>query len=355
MTVALLGPATSIHLINWANSLSQSGVNIHVISQHPAPDHFFDRILLHWLPYSGSTGYLANVFSLRRLLRIIKPDILHAHFASGYGTLARLSAYHPFILSVWGSDIYVFPRKNWLARAWLAKNLKSADVLLSTSNAMASATSLLCGIMPRITPFGIDLDQFSPSNESSEPFIVSVRALEDIYGIDILLKAFSIVVKKYSNKLLLRIIGEGSKKQELMQLATSLGVGDKVVFMGRLAHEDIPSAMRGARLFAVLSRSESFCVAALEAQSMGIPVVASAVGGLPEVVIDGRTGFLVPPEDYGAAADRIFLLLADMEIRKCMSSEARTFVAEYFEHGSCINRMVEIYKETLHGKCLCER
>jgi len=99
-------------------------------------------------------GYLTNAALLRRRVQELEPDLVHAHYVSGYGTLATLLAPHPLVLSVWGSDIYEFPSTSPL-HAWLIRrNLRKADLILSTSQAMAHRTRCFTNQEIRITPFG---------------------------------------------------------------------------------------------------------------------------------------------------------------------------------------------------------
>ena len=132
--VALLGAANSVHLQRWACGLAQRGLRVSVITQH-ADDALAlpTDVQRHALPRCGAAGYFTNAPALRRLLRRLAPDLLHAHYASGYGTTAALAGFHPLVLSVWGSDVYEFPQRSRWARRWLVHNLRCADMVTSTS------------------------------------------------------------------------------------------------------------------------------------------------------------------------------------------------------------------------------
>src|SRR5690554_1384949 len=163
MKIILMSAASSIHTIRWANGLSEAGHEVHVISQHPVEDSFDPAVVVHLLPFRGALGYFTIVPAVRKLLKEIQPDIVNAHYASGYGTTARLVDYRPWVLSVWGSDVYDFPHKSFVHKWLVKKNLLGADAIASTSRCMAEETRSL---VPKlgdidITPFGVDMESYS--------------------------------------------------------------------------------------------------------------------------------------------------------------------------------------------------
>ena len=360
MKVILLSSATSIHTIQWAKYLIQQGLDIHIVSQHPSASDFPDSIPVTLLPYKGFLGYFFNVFALRKILKEIKPDILNVHYASGYGTTARLANFHPYVLSVWGSDVFEFPYRSFFHKNLLKKNLNSADVIASTSLSMAKQTQLFVDHKKiEITPFGVDLEKFNPTNFVRDVNIQTicigtVKTLKQVYGIDVLLNALSIVYKdiknefpEISNQLNFKIVGGGTDMDELKKLAVELGIDHLTHFTGPVSHEDVPSELSRLDIYVALSRQESFGVAVVEAQAMGVPVVVSNVGGLPEVVQNGKTGFIVDSENPQQAADAIKILILNTELRQSMSIDARNFAHLNFSWQSCAKKMSDVYQNTL--------
>lgn len=360
MRIALLGNASSIHLSKWAESLSNSGCEIHLISMQP----FISAnkgVTYHHLPFPSPFGYLLNLIELKKLLQTIKPDILHAHYATGYGTLAVLTGFHPFILSVWGSDIFVFPNKSFL-HLWLLKhNLSVPDCVCSTSQAMAEAMYKILPVTEKtqITPFGIDVRNFVPQQKNKidgKLVIGTIKRLHSLYGVDVLIKAFSILLnslplsQREQNATTLMIVGGGPDQQILQDLAKCCGVADAVNFVGEVPHSSVSEYLGKMDIFCALSRSESFGVAVLEASSCGVPVVVSNVGGLPEVVVDGVTGFIVPPDDPVSAADKIHSLIADAQLRESMGRKGREFVIDNYDWDACVKIMLGIYAEVAKNK-----
>lgn len=360
MRVVLLSSATSIHTIQWVNHLAELGLDVHIISQHPAALGIPQHIPVHILPFKGFLGYFFNAFALRKILKEIKPDLLNVHYASGYGTTARLVNFHPYVLSVWGSDVFEFPYRSFFHKWLLGKNLDSADVIASTSLSMASQTKLYTSHKNiEITPFGVDLNKFNsfkyPQLNTEFITIGTVKTLKHVYGIDILIKAFAILYKELQaedaalcSKLQFRIVGGGADVDNLKLLASDLGILHLIEFVGAVTHNQVPEELSKLDIYVALSRQESFGVAVVEAQAMGVPVIVSNVGGLPEVVKHGQTGFIVESENPQQAANMIKKLILDGELRQSMSVQARQFAHTHFSWQTCAKKMSQVYQNTLN-------
>ena len=359
--IVFLASASSIHTLQWVRYLRSEGLDVHVVSQHLASNDFPKDLPLTLLPYKGFLGYFLNVFALRKLLKDLKPDLVNVHYASGYGTTARLASFHPYVLSVWGSDVFEFPYRSFLHKSLLEKNLKSADVIASTSLSMEKQTKLFLKNKEsiEITPFGVDFEKFDSSKylKSNTDIITigTVKTLKHVYGIDILLKALSILHTELQvenavlcSKLQFRIVGGGPDIDNLKQLAADLGILYLIDFIGAVPHEEVPKELSKLDIYVALSRQESFGVAVVEAQAMGLPVVVSNVGGLPEVVQHGKTGFIVESENPQQAAGMIKKLILDIELRKSMSVQARQFVHTHFSWQTCARKMSKVYQNTLN-------
>lgn len=357
MKLALLGAASSIHTIRWANAFVSRGIDVHLITQHDPLSGLDNRVVVHRLPISVKAGYILNAFHARRILAKLQPDIVNAQDASGYGTLAMLCGVGPLLLSVWGSDVYDFPNKTPVHHWLIAKNLKAADAIGSTSNAMARVVER---IHPHhkvfITPFGIDENTFAPRvdwetrRDDNAISIGTVKTLSPKYGIDTLLQAFAIVGKRRSEHaapILLEITGGGPEEGRLRALAHQLGIAAMVRFHGPVVHDRVVGKLHDLDVYVALSRSdsESFGVAILEAGACGLPVVVSDADGPAEVTVDGVTGFVVPKDDPKAAAERIEQLIQDAVLRQRMGDAGRQHVLDNYTW----ERSVDLMIAALHG------
>lgn len=298
-------------------------------------------------------AYLKVLPLLWRTIREFRPDVVHAHYASSYGLLGALTWFKPFVVSVWGSDIYTFPRRS-LLHSWLIKFvLFRAGKVLSTSHAMASETRKYTQKSIVVTPFGIDLQVFKPTTVSSlfspsDIVVGTVKTLEEKYGIEYLIRAFHQVRSRNPDlPLKLLIVGGGTLEEYLKKLVAELNLGDCTVFTGRVPFEAVQEYHNMLSVYVALSvcDSESFGVAILESGACAKPVIVWNVGGLPEVVEDGVTGIVVPVRDIDATVAAIESLVLDEELRQGMGRAGRARVQCQYDWNSSVGQMITIYED----------
>jgi glycosyltransferase involved in cell wall biosynthesis len=222
---------------------------------------------------------------------------------------------------------------------------------------MAKEVVRLVGIRPKVIPFGVDVAQFSPlpKSPSNRVLIGTARRFLPRYGLDVLIKAFGSLVAEEGfgvepSSLDLMLVGDGPQKPELLRLAKAMGVDARISFPGYIRHQELPSVMRQMDIFVVPSRSESFGVAALEASACGLPVVASKVGGLPEVVQHEVTGLLFASEDVQALAGALAKLAAAPDLRHKMGQAGRQWVVQQYSWGQSVDQMESLYRQFLTSR-----
>lgn len=321
--------------------------------QDPGRQYYSPNVKIHVCPQHGLSGYITGACWLHRLEGHLNPDVVNVHYATGYGTLARMARLStPVLLSVWGSDVYDFPMRNRICE-WLVRgNLASATQLASTSVAMAGVAGQYApGREISITPFGVDTDRFVPveRQSSGKTRIGTVKSMSAVYGIDDLITAFSMVAKNHPEAEL-HLYGDGPDAVKLQALAESLGVAGSVVFHGAIPHEEVPAALNEMDVFAALSpQIESFGVAIIEAGACGLPVVVSDVDGPAEVVENDATGIIVPRRDPEAAAGAINRLLEDEDVRRAMGAAGRAHVVAEYSWRRSLDLMERAYADTILG------
>ena len=365
MRILFLADINSIHTQRWAIALKKRGAIIGVFSLNPVhsgnPDldgiqvfcpAQFKRDLSHDGLFT-KMKYLTLLTKVRKCIRSFSPDIVHAHYASSYGILGSLSRFHPFILSVWGSDVFDFPRRSFLTRFLLRFNFRNADQILSTSHVMAEETRKYTPKKILITPFGIDTTLFKPDKTgqpsmSDSIIIGTTKALEPEYGIEYLIRAFGYLKEKHPDlSLKLIIAGGGSLEQDLKNLVVTLNLEKEVIFAGKIPHDAIPAFLNQLDIYAALSISESFGVSIIEASACELPVVVSSAGGLKEVVEDGITGLLVKPEDPIETVTAVEKLLINEDLRKEMGRNGRNRVKKMYNWTDNVDEMLKIYQHFL--------
>jgi glycosyltransferase involved in cell wall biosynthesis len=354
MKVVLISAASCIHTTRWANGLVTKGLDVHLISAHDLSHDLDYRVKYHPLKIKSPWGYVFGAFEVRQLLKKIQPVLVNAHYATGYGFLARLVGFKPILFSVWGSDVYDFPEKSFLHRWLLKGNLKSADAIASTSHCMAQKTAeTFQHKNVFITPFGIDekLFFFSQKPDELQDKIVlgTVKTLKDVYGVDVLIKAFGQAWKKLGkpSNIVLEISGEGPDLEALHKLGYSLGISEQITFHGQVEHANVPRMLNRLDIYCAFSRAESFGVAILEASACEKPVIVSDADGPAEVTLNGKTGLVVPKEDVEASANAIIKLIQDEKLRNKMGKAGRAHVLEHYTWGKSLNLMLDAYSKIL--------
>lgn len=348
--IVILGEERSIHVRRWTLSLRSRGHRVDLVTLREDPLNDIGGISLH----AGRKLFYANkIWRLRKIIKELRPDILHAHQAASYGFLASFVNHPRKILSIWGDDIVVFPTKNIFFEMIFRHSLKKAKRITCTSEFLKNKAISYGYGQERIAviPFGIDLNKFAipqrPLNRAVRLGIA--KGFIAKYGIVYLLRAFQQVVNSGRNVELI-LAGRGDQEDEYKQLAISLGLKEQTTFLGLLKHDKIPEFLAGIDIFVMpsISDGESFGVAALEASASGLPVVATRVGGVPEVVIDNKTGILVDRCDSDQLAVAIDKLIDDAGLRIRMGLAGREFVEKNYRWENNVEAMENLYLEMMN-------
>jgi len=201
-----------------------------------------------------------------------------------------------------------------------------------------------------VIPYGVDLDLFAPatraeSREESRPIVAGAASrLSPEKGFEHLLRAAA-MLRERGVAIDVVLGGDGPARERLQRLSRDLGIAEHVEFAGELAHEDVPALLRRLDLFVMPSTWEGFGVSALEASAMALPVVASDIHGIPDVVVDGKTGMLVPPANPQALASALETLAADGAVRRTMGAAGRAFVERNYRWQDNARLMETLYAE----------
>ncbi len=352
MKIMFIAPANSIHTVRWVNALAERGNEVHLVSlpnHQQEQDKIVSNVFVHYLSMGGTKGYYLDALEIRKLAKKMQPDVINAHYASGYGTLVRIARLPKVILSVWGSDVYDFPYEGKLKKSIIKRNLNYATKIASTSKVMAEQVCCLIGNREiSVTPFGVDTEHFKKVDIKEKGiFTVGiVKTLAPKYGIDTVIRAFDNFLDLAGNgvKARLLIYGCGEQKIELSQLCKELNISSKVFFEGYIPNWNVPSVLNRFDIACFGSRSESFGVSAVEAMACEIPVIATKVAGFQEVVRDGETGILVDVDDAQAMADAMKKLYDDKELREQYGKAGRKRVQNLYNWNENVDEMITLYR-----------
>lgn len=357
MRICFLAPANNYHTKKWCKWFSEQGHEVHVVS---FIDSDVSNVTIHYINTGTDVGasdmsklkYLTKARAVKKTVDAINPDVINVHYATSYGTVAALAGLKKYVLSVWGSDVYDFPKKSKLHKALLKFSLSRAAYLFSTSQAMADETHKYTKKKIEITPFGVDMELFNPDKRTrkmDDYFVVgTVKALTPKYGIDYLLKAVAIIKKEHPEiPIQLRIAGKGEQETQYKNLAKDLGINQITTWLGFISQEDAAKEWANMDLAVVPStlESESFGVSAVEAEACGTPVIISNIPGLMEATLPGVTSVVVPRKNEEALAKAIVELYNTSEKRLSLGIEGRKFACSTYELNKCFDKTQSNFKE----------
>ena len=352
MKILLLGNSQSSHTIKWVKGLHARGVEV-ILFSFDKPNgqtiQELEGVKVSLGRYDGKVPrhyYFIRIFELWNLYKSEKPDIVHAHFLSLYGIIRLILPFKKFFISVWGSDIFMVPRKSKIHRFLITKALRKADRIFSTSQIMKVEIQKYVDKDVEVIPFGIDTGHFKPLQVKKDQTVFkvgAVKSLYPIYGLDNLIKA-AVTVKNRFPEISLSIYGDGPQKATLQSLINSLDAMDYIKLEGRVSHQDVPLKLSELDLFCNLSHEESFGVSVLEASACEVPVLVTNVGGLPEVVKDEVTGRLVK-DDLESIITIFEYCIESIQNGVQWGVNGSKFVTENYEWEISLDKMIKNYIE----------
>lgn len=293
-----------------------------------------------------------TVIQLVHMIRQNNIQIIHTHNPSPhfYGALAGMLTRCPVINTKHGRNYPTEKKKVWLNRF--------ATLLSNKVVAVSQDAADVCIEIEKIPPSkvhvilnGVDTRLFCPSESAKtdglQPIQVGIVArLSAEKDHKNLLQASQYLAEKGAC-FHLNIIGDGPLRNELEEDVNSLGISSHVTIMGM--RRDIPELLKKMDIFVLSSTTEGISLTLLEAMATGLPVVATRVGGNPEVVVDGSTGFLVPPKDPVCMAEKLFQLVRNRTLRDEMGIQGRRRVLEKFSLTETVRAYEELYYTVLKG------
>lgn len=302
---------------------------------------------------------------LDRVVERYRPDVVHTHMAKG-GALGRVAARRrgvPAVLHTFHGHVlegyFASPanRAFLLAERWLAKR---TDRLVAVSSATRDELLALRVGRPeqwRVVPLALDLEPITAARISPReararlglpeaPTVGIVGRLVPIKDHELFLRAAALVASQRTDVSFV-VAGDGPSRTTL-EAEGSRRLGARVRFLGWV--EDLPTLYAALDVVTLTSRNEGTPVALIESAAAGRPVVATDVGGVRDVVREAETGFLVPPGNPEALADRIVAVLSDANLAARMGAEGRRRIAASFSPGPAVQQMVGIYEEVLAAR-----
>lgn len=290
------------------------------------------------------------------LLRELRPDVVHVQCVScnaAYALMAKEAQEIPLLVTLQGEltmdATQLFQRSAWAQRT-LRASLNEADVVTACSGqTLREAQTWFAQSFRergRVIYNGISPDDAcgAEAHQHPRPYMLAIGRHVAQKGFDVLLQAMVRLIRARGVSHDLILAGDGAEYSPLKALAHELGLSDRVTFTGRIEHAQAVRLFAGCSFFVLPSRHEPFGIVNLEAMAAGKAVIASNVGGVPEVVIDGETGLLVPPENVEALAAAMDRLIDDEPLRHRLGEAGRKR-APRFAWPMIADQYLEIYHE----------
>ncbi len=316
---------------------------------------FLAKLQLHFL-------VKAELFALWSVARKEKPDLIHAHWILPQGFTAAIVSKIlgiPVVVTAHAGD--VFPLNNFLFRSVSRVALNSAAAITVNSAFTKSAVAKITKKPISIIPMGVDLKLFSSASSAAAAavrkkysvkgkMLLFVGRLAEKKGVTYLISAMAAVAKQNPG-IKLVVVGDGPEKQALEQQVQKLSLSASVAFAGSVSNSDLPAYYKAADIFvlpSIVTKSgdtEGLGVVLLEAVAAGVPVIASNVGGIPDIVVDKKTGILVEQKNPGQLVSAITLLLKNSSLRKKLSGEALKHIRMNFDWDRVASYFKAVYED----------
>jgi len=309
--------------------------------------------LLKQFPYT-----LALASKMAEVARMKELQVLHVHYAIPFAAAALLAKQIvpeldlKIVTTLHGTDITLVG-KNPSFRPMTSLTIENCDAITAVSYYLKEETYREFKVKRDIDVIYnfIDPDRHSSSIPECVPplqcpeifTLMHISNFRPIKRVGDVIRIFARFLEKKNARLVM--VGDGPDAGMACQLATELGVADRVKFVGVV--DDVASILQAANVLLLPSESESFGLVALEAMASGVPVVASNVGGIPEVVEHGVTGFLAPVGDVDKMAQYALKILSDCSICQMFSEAARQRALAFFDYNNIIPKYEAIYERVL--------
>lgn len=298
----------------------------------------------------------ASLFKIRKLIRTIKPDILHAHYLTDYGLIGYLLHFPIFVVTVWGSDILVTPKTSWFHPIMAKFILNSSKLVTGDSNTVRNACLQYCNQPEKIIviQWGINLSLFPKRidnhAEQKKITILSSRGFAPIYNIDTIIHSIPFVIKTHTNiKYLLK--SQYERNFELEQIAESLDVIKYIDFVyGDIIYKKLIELYYTSDIFISVPSSDSSSISLLEAMASGLPVIVSDIPANHEWITEGWNGFIVPVRNPEKLAQAIIHMIENPDLMRLFGERNAQIIRMRADREKHMAHMEDLYKQLLENK-----
>jgi glycosyltransferase involved in cell wall biosynthesis len=357
-----------IHTRRWVTWFARRGHTVCLLADVPLKENWLDVpvIDLSKFFYARYIRFPIWTLWLKRFLRQWHPDVLHAHRINSAGWMAAASGFHPYVITPWGTDIFVQPHQSWVAQLLARYALGNADLITTTSHAMwedAVKLNARTDVL-RYVHFGVEMDIFKPdlmiisekknlrrslSIPENVRVILSPRAVTPIYNLDIILQSIPLVRARFPEAFFVFIDynSDMDYKNQLNKISTDLKLEPYIHWIPQTGSRSDMAELYNLSdvIVSVASTDGSTPISILEAMACGKPVVCTDLPQTREYVTNNENGLLVPNREVTALAEAIILLLEQPHKAIEFGRKAHQVVVEKADSEQEMRRMESIYYE----------
>ena len=363
MKILFLADGSSEHTNNWIQYFANAGHQIGLISMKEFPFKLVDNLTIYTIPsaiLSKETifSYLANIimnpFRVKKIIREFNPDIIHAHYLTDYGLLGYFVHFPLFVVTVWGSDIFVSPKTSFFDKIMAKKILNSAKLITCDSQTAKNECLKYCEHPEKIKviQWGLNLAVFpsrkQKGNNCAEITVLSTRNFNPNYNIDTIIEAIPFVIEKYPKiRVILKNYG-GKKILDLKHLAHSLMVIEYIEFIDKiLEYNDLLDLINSADIFISVPTSDSSSIDLQEAMACGLAVIVSDISANHEWIIDGWNGFIVPLRNPEKLALAIIQLIENPDLMLLFGRRNLQIIKDRADREKHMKYMENLYQKLI--------
>ncbi len=349
------------HDHRFLSALANTQYEVYYLRLERRPSQLEDRSIpwkvkqINW--YGGNkTAQLKDspqlLFGLRKVIREINPDLIHAGPIQSCALLVALLRFQPLISMSWGYDLLHDADRNWIWRKATEYTLRCSNLLITDCETVSRKANLLGMSLEKLVtfPWGVDLNTFTldnyPPANVDQFTLLSTRGWEAMYGVDILAKAFVKAANQHPG-LRLIMLGNGSLSGYLHDIFTQAGLLDRILLPGQVRQVDLPQYYHMADLYLSASHIDGSSVSLMEALACGRPVLVSDIPGNREWVEPGIHGWWFKDGDVDDLAQMINEAASQPETLSKMSREARKLAEEKADWKENFPLLLEAYETAL--------
>ncbi len=356
MRICFISTGNFSHIGPYLDYFKQASHDVHFVCLSPGPERNVPTYNTGFgKTYSRTQGkwkYPLSMLRVRKLIREIKPDIIHAHYATSGGLTALVSGFHPAVVTVHGSDL-INGVKSPLWKILLMKIFNYADCVNVVSHELENIALSLGINKEKIEAFtlGIDTKKFSFAErpklvKNSNLKMICTRRFESVFDHITILNALAIL-KEESINFKMTFAGDGSLLGQTKEYVRNSGLSDNVIFMDRIENDKLPDVLSQNDIYLSASKWDGTSLSLLEAMASGLFPIVSDINANSVWITNGFNGYLHKAGNADSLANCIMKLFDNSEIIQKAALYNRLMVCEKADRQTNMKRLEEIYKELI--------